>query len=339
MSVGYFSSSSWENHGLLIHGGLESPTSTQPSSTLQLLPFSKGLQNPVILDDKGPKLSHHSSCLVRNDESDILILVGGWNGHSRTSKVYAFELKSKSWMTLNENSLGPHRVDPPVGLSGHTATKINSKLICVIGREGGIKTQRKFGQMFLLHLDIASRCYWYTESPILPQSRSGHTAMIAPPRPGGGGIPCDFLVFGGRDVNHFFVCGKWETEMLDEIPNRHARAKEELFKSANKSMRRMMGLRYHAMLILDSDCILVHGGRHFKAMSGKDVNGHFFLCRLGKDSEQWTRLQFKIVPRYGHSMVLLGPNLYIIGGFSSDSDKSAGPTEKISITVSDDAER
>ena len=70
------------------------------------------------------------------------------------------------------------RCEPPVGLSGHTATLINSKLICVIGREGGIKIQRRFGQMFFLHLDIPHKKYWYSEAPVTIQSRSGHTTIF-----------------------------------------------------------------------------------------------------------------------------------------------------------------
>ena len=51
----------------------------------------------------------------------------------------------------------------------------------VIGREGGVRIQRKFGQMFFLHLDLDQNQYFYTEAPVLPQSRSGHTTQLAPP--------------------------------------------------------------------------------------------------------------------------------------------------------------
>ena len=178
MKSGFFSSSFWPEQGLLVHGGIESPSSKKTQNTLALLPLTN-FNKYQVLDEKGPVLSHHSSCIVTLNNQDILVLIGGWNGHSRTSKVHAFNLVTKVWIQdLSENPYGQHRVDPPVGLSGHTSTKINSKLVCVIGREGGIKTQRKFGQMFLLHLDLKEKHYWYTESPIMPESRSGHTALL-----------------------------------------------------------------------------------------------------------------------------------------------------------------
>ena len=33
-----------------------------------------------------------------------------------------------------------------------TIPRINNGLFCVLGREGGLKVQRKFGDIFLLHL-------------------------------------------------------------------------------------------------------------------------------------------------------------------------------------------
>ena len=65
-----------------------------------------------------------------------------------------FSLANKQWNALKENVGGHHRVDPPVGLSGHSVTKINDSLLCVIGREGSVRIQRRFGQIYFLHLDL-----------------------------------------------------------------------------------------------------------------------------------------------------------------------------------------
>lgn len=340
MVAGYFSFSEWPNHGLLVHGGLQSPSARQPQSDLRLLSVKTQFKEPTVLDQRGPALSHHASCLVKNvDKEDVLILIGGWNGHSRTSKVYAYHLVKKVWINLAENPQGPHRVDPPIGLSGHTVTKIHSGLVVVIGREGGIKTQRKFGQMFLLHLNLKDRLYWYTESPLMPASRSGHTASLAPPRPPSGNT-CDFLVFGGRDIDHVFKCGKWTTELVEDIPQSFPRVLENIGKLPQKVFPRMMGLRYHAMLVLAPDCLLIHGGRHFKAMNGKDVNGQFFLGRLeNDDQENWCKLQPSFVaPRFGHALMLHKKCIYIIGGFKSDADQNTAEVEKFPIS-DDDAEQ
>ena len=59
--------------------------------------------------------------------------------------------------------------------------------------------------MFFLHLDLDQNQYFYTEAPVLPQSRSGHTTQLAPPFKG----YMDLLVcfqkklstFGNKDQN------------------------------------------------------------------------------------------------------------------------------------------
>ena len=334
---GYFACSDWIDHGLLLHGGVPTATSGKPSNSLFLLPKTSEFKEVQLLDNQGPHLSHHQSCIAKFgiESHETLILVGGWNGRTRSSKIFAFDLVTKSWSDLKENSKGHYRVDPPVGLSGHTANLINSSLICVIGREGGIKTQRKFGQMFLLHLDLKNKLYWYTESPIMPKSRSGHTASLAPPI----NNTCNFLIFGGRDIDSLFTCGKWESKMLDTVPRNKVELKKKLLNMPLKSIGKMIGLRYHDMLVITSDFILIHGGRHFQAISGKDVNGHFYICSLGKGSkETWFQiLTSEILPRFGHSIALLNDSIYIVGGFSSESDKKATKTVIIPLPDLPDA--
>jgi hypothetical protein len=47
-----------------------------------------------------------------------------------------------------------------VGLSSHTATAVNGDTVVVIGREGGVREQRRFGDVFLLRLDFERRTYY-----------------------------------------------------------------------------------------------------------------------------------------------------------------------------------
>ena len=71
MNSGYFSSSLWPERGLLVHGGVASPSSKTPQNSLDLLPLTN-LNKPQVLDQKGPSLSHHSSCIVTFNNQDIL---------------------------------------------------------------------------------------------------------------------------------------------------------------------------------------------------------------------------------------------------------------------------
>ena len=68
---------------------------------------------------------------MKNTKMDTLHLefIIGWTGHERSSQVFTFDLNQKTWKILVEDKNRLHRCDPPVGLSGHTATAINSGLI------------------------------------------------------------------------------------------------------------------------------------------------------------------------------------------------------------------
>merc|ERR1711915_641304 len=107
------------------------------------------------VEENGPQLSHHTANLIGSN----LLLVGGWNGKSRTSDLLAYNLKEGKWLKTQHMK---EKSNPPFGLSGHTCTKINQKLFCVLGREGGLKIQRKFGDIFLLHVRMKEdTCsYW-----------------------------------------------------------------------------------------------------------------------------------------------------------------------------------
>ena len=96
----------------------------------------------------------------------------------------------------------------------------------------------------------------------------------------------------------------------------------------------ILGLRYHAMLALTPDCILIHGGRHFKSISSKSINDSFFLCSLGKKSgeESWAQLLVQpSIPRFAHTICLVNNKIFIIGGFSNEDDKEASKIEKLSL--------
>ena len=99
----------------------------------------------------------------------------------------------------------------------------------------------------------------------------------------------------------------------------------------------MGGLRFHAMLALTSDCILVHGGRNFKAKPSANVNGCLFACLVVNGKSDWYIVPFKegLIPRFGHILIFYDSHLHVVGGFSSDQDKTIGATQKISVEVLD----
>ena len=327
-TTGYFAATIWPNHGLLVHGGLRSPSSLNPSNQLVLWKSASKFKRGNLIDDKGPALSHHGSCLCGN----WLIVIGGWTGNSRTSKVWAFDLSSGglSWTALKENTKGESRVEPPVGLSGHTVTKINDGLVCIIGREGSVRMQRRFGQMFFLHLNLESKEYFYNEAPLMPDSRSGHTAQLSP--------SLELLVFGGRDSGLMQVYGKPVPQAVKDRPVPMKELKRVLLEQMSlEKLKSMIGLRYHAMCILDSNSILIQGGRHFKAISGKDINANTYLWKKeagGKEGEWYLcrHCESLQVPRFAHTLIADEKGLFIFGGFESEQDTDGAQVAMLLIS-------
>ena len=194
---------------VFIHGGLSSSKqSGQPLSSLVMWNVSSNAISEVDTGEDAPCLSHHTANMV----GEVMVLTGGWDGKNRSSKVHAFNLATSQWLKLQ------HLEDisrPPFGLSGHSCTRIKSSLFCVLGREGGLKIQRRFGDIFLLHLNIDPAMnlgtYFWKEAPIKTKSRSGHTAILAPSLKFGGDL-YGLFVFGGRDDESIHKCGQWKVK-------------------------------------------------------------------------------------------------------------------------------
>ena len=95
----------------------------------------------------------------------------------------------------------------------------------------------------------------------------------------------------------------------------------------------MGGLRFHAMLALTADCILVHGGRNFKSKPSDNVNGHIYACLIVEGRSNWYNVPFVelFIPRFGHNLILYESSLYVVGGFQSDQDKTVAITQKFTF--------
>ena len=98
----------------------------------------------------------------------------------------------------------------------------------------------------------------------------------------------------------------------------------------------MRGLRFHAMLVLTPDCILLHGGRSFKTKPSDSVNGFLYACLVEDGKPNWYPVPFleECIPRFGHKLVFNGSDLYVVGGFSSSQDKRVSASQKISFQIS-----
>ena len=228
-----------------LHGGLASPRqSGQPLSSL--VRWSPVTNTITLIDTAGPALSHHTANVV----GDVMVLTGGWDGKNRSSKLHAVNLKTNQWLELEHLEKISR---PPFGLSGHSSTMIRSSLFCVLGREGGLKIQRRFGDIFLLHLSLdpgqGVGTYYWEEAPVKTKSRSGHTALLAPSLRHGGDL-FGLFEFGGRDDETIHKCGQWTAEEVEERREENPQLVEDIktrLISNVSGQCQPTALRYHTM--------------------------------------------------------------------------------------------
>ena len=230
-----------------LHGGLSS-TRQGGSPLSSLVRWSPANNSLALLDRTGPALSHHTANVV----GEVMVLTGGWDGKSRTSQVHAINLKTNQWLQLEHLEKISR---PPFGLSGHSSTMIRSSLFCVLGREGGLKIQRKFGDIFLLHLSLDAGggvgTYYWEEAPVKTKSRSGHTAVLAPSLKHGADL-YGLFVFGGRDDETIHKCGQWPAGEVEERRENNQELLQDIQRcliSESEVVGRCQptALRYHTM--------------------------------------------------------------------------------------------
>ena len=140
-----------------------------------------------------PSVSHHAATVIRGR---FILIIGGWNGRKRCADVFCFDIVEQFWRHIPESG------DVPVGLSSHTATLVSSTDILIIGREGGVHTQRRFAGAFYLNFETGK----YTEAPYHASSRSGHTSNLIPIR---ASKENHLFVFGGRKSGGYELIGSW----------------------------------------------------------------------------------------------------------------------------------
>jgi len=134
-------------------GGLLAGGAREPSSETVVFDPAGG-QAVRVAARGGPRRSHHDAAPVGGR---WLCVVGGWDGSHRSATVTALDTDRGVWEAWTAGSGSC----PPAGLSSHTCTRISDRELRVAGREGGARTQRRYGSIYTLRLDPGARTYWY----------------------------------------------------------------------------------------------------------------------------------------------------------------------------------
>ena len=279
---------------LFIHGGMDKKDCTIPQNKLFKFNFSEKLWTDLT-SASSPTLSHHVAVALHNR---YIMLIGGWNGRCRTSKINIYDTQQNNWLLPTTKGF-----PSGAGLSSHTANVLLNGDIIIVGREGSLRTQRRTGNAFLLTGDIC-KDFEYKPHSISVSSRSGHCASI---------VNNNLYIVGGRD------------DKLIEI--------HEGFKSNNIFCTDMVSLelkiqqgsntsktpscRKNHVMFSGQNSILLHGGETFDGRSKGPV-GDISLLLL-KPHLQWLSLNSLSVTRAGHVGCVNNDSIFIHGGFSNNS--------------------
>ncbi|XP_056401493.1 kelch domain-containing protein 9 isoform X1 [Hyla sarda] len=257
--------------------------------------------------------SHHDG-VVLGDR--WLCVVGGWDGSRRLSSVFSYDTETGEWAPWAEE---PHSI-PPAGLSAHTCTKVSEQELCVVGREGGVRTQRRYASVYTLRVNASAKTYSYKEEEPHTASRSGHCAALLWAHPGrrdGRSL----YVFGGRESEAADWIGHWKTGKVKDDPSPSPRLSEQLshLVSSGKAKREApRSLRHHSCSVV-GPFLVVFGGESL-SRSRDAVCGDLYICDTRCTPMSWFRFPGSdpLHRRVAHRTCLLNDRLYLVGGFGAD---------------------
>lgn len=290
-------------HRLYIHGGLTNVQSKMPVNNLYWLDLQTGIWNESHAEGS-PCLSHHSSVAWQDR---YVLLIGGWDGRSRTSSLHCFDTETSKWKQL-ETSGYPK----DAGLSSHSAIVCTGGGILVIGREGSLHTHRKHSSGHMLTGDISQGKWLYTVLSKDIDSRSGHSCS---------GSGNSIYLIGGRDDK--FV------ETMDSIcaPSEISKDVAQKLKLICEKLSRLSKMpsgRKNHVAIGGYGFIVVHGGETFDGKHRQPVGEMYVLCT--KKVIEFFKIGTSSVARAGHVCCCYGDKILIHGGITGKENTVKGDT-------------
>ncbi|KAJ7307536.1 hypothetical protein JRQ81_009561 [Phrynocephalus forsythii] len=313
---------------LLVFGGLSSPD-TRDSPLGDVVAFDPAtLTLRRLAPERVCPRSHHEAVVLADR---LLCVVGGWDGARRVSGVCSFDVEAETW---EDWATGPCE-GAPVGLSSHTCTKLTDHEARVVGREGGLRTQRRYASIFTLSLNPATRTYWYKEEESRTASRAGHSAMLLRESGSGGkGSGYQLMVFGGRDSSDMDMAGRWGKGKIHVDPVQAPGLTQQLCRlvSAEKgSAEAPKGLRHQSCTVVGPFAVIFGGEALGKGRDAvcNDLYVHDARCSPGK----WFRFPCpdRALKRVGHRTCLWNDKLYLVGGFGADGKTPCGEIQSLDL--------
>lgn len=288
---------------IYLHGGFKKHGITKPEGHLWSFDLHKNLWTNISGPDC-PRLANHAAFVSNR----CLITVGGWDGKERTSDLHRFDPRTGKWQLLQSEGGFPRGA----GLSCHTVTPIGESedAALVIGRYGGIRTQRKSSESLILRL-LPGGKYSYGEEENVPKntiaSRSGHTAT-----------PLDtnsLLIVGGRHESNGL---DWDQISIDDADQPETAS---YFKFDNSKIL-LSGIpvarKFHTATKLSGNRVLMIGGETFSALSPSPLSSiSVYDNDINKyHGSPWLQVSNQsAMPISGHNAIVHDGQILLCGGF------------------------
>ena len=261
-----------------------------------------------------PCLSHH--CAV-NYKNEYIILIGGWNGKKRTSGVFVFEISNQTWYAMDLSA------EIPVGLSSHTVNFVSENEVLIVGREGGIHTQRRTGDAFTIDL----RTGVYRQAAFGVDSRSGHAACMVKYGTERG---YKLFVYSGRKTGRqYSVVGGWSKKYGPSNTASQVFV-DGVMKLLHSSARidTLEGRQNCRAICVNDRFVVIYGGQLWKARDYVTSDVLVYDC---KDFHLYKVPQDSQVPKLVGFSLDIGTdgNCYIFGG--SDSKRCSDRIWTLSV--------
>ncbi|OCT69499.1 kelch domain-containing protein 9 [Xenopus laevis] len=300
---------------LYIFGGVRSgePKDTPLGDMVMFDPEQESVES--VSEESGFRRSHHD-CVLLGDR--CLCVAGGWDGSRRVSSVFSYDTVAGEWAMWAE---GPTN-NPPVGLSSHTCTRITDYELRVIGREGGLRTQRRYSSVYTLRVNTNTKTYWYKEEASRTASRSGHSAVLLPSETKQGKkAGYSLYVFGGRESSNIDTAGEWSKEKIQVSAVPCPRLTEQLSRlvSTEGAARWAPKSLRHQSCAVVGPFVVVYGGETL-TKSRDAVCNDLYIYDTRTSPSCWFHFpgSERQRKRVGHRICLLNDRLYLVGGFGAD---------------------
>lgn len=242
-----------------------------------------------------PSLSHHTATVIKNR---YIVIIGGWNGKKRVAEVYCFDTSNTTWRHIPESG------EVPVGLSSHTATLVSPKDILIVGREGGVRTQRRFAGAFNLDIETGR----YTEAPFHTASRSGHTSNLMHIK---SSKELYLFIFGGRKSGGYELLGRWTHKESDNTALTVSKV-EKLLSHCSKCDE-PEGRQHCRCVEIGLRYLMFYGGEKWSGVRENVTNEAYLL-----DTQTMTWYGVPVnddIPKLvGHTVCVLNDKLMVFGG-------------------------